>query len=119
MNDAQKEMVLARLDEFTCRRCSECCRQPGYVYLANGEAERIAAHLKMDLYDFTDQYTDVVERRRLVLKKAQGEDCVFLTADGCSVHAVKPKQCRDFPSVWRTERSFDYCLGLQALKESV
>ncbi len=120
MNDSQKERVLVRLEEFTCRRCNECCRQPGYVYLADGEAERIAASLELELYDFTGRYTDLVDRRRLVLKKASGgEDCIFLTPDGCSVHAAKPKQCRDFPSAWRTQRSFDYCQGLRALKETV
>ncbi len=66
-------------NEFQCQRCNECCRKPGYVYLKEGEAERIAEFLKMPLYDFTDEYCDVIDQRRLVLKKLPNEVCIFLT----------------------------------------
>lgn len=104
-----------KIERFECQRCNECCRQPGYVYLAGGEAETIAAFLGMDLYDFTDRYCEIVDRRRLVLKKHADESCVFLNASGCSIHAAKPVQCKDFPFRWRTERSFQYCQGLKKL----
>lgn len=101
--------------EFECRRCNECCRRPGYVYLKEGEAERIASYLKMPLYDFTDEYCDVIDRRRLVLKKLPNEVCIFLEANGCRIHDVKPEQCRDFPYRWHTPASWDYCAGLRGL----
>ncbi len=110
-----KDKIVQNLDRFVCQRCNQCCLQPGFVYLREGEAEALAAHLTMDVYAFTDQYTDVLDRRQLVLKKKNGEACVFLTEQGCSVHAVKPRQCRDFPFSWRTEKSFDYCEGLKKL----
>jgi Fe-S-cluster containining protein len=105
----------AKLKNFECQRCNECCRQPGFVYLEAGEAERIADDLKLELYAFTDRFCEVEERRRLVLKKHADEACIFLRAEGCSIHAVKPRQCRDFPVKWRTPRSLEYCAGLKKL----
>ncbi len=117
--------------EFSCQRCNACCRQPGFVYLKEGEAERIAAYLKMTLYDFTDQYCEVIDRRRLVLKKLPDEICVFLAPfqssnddkpfeeGGCRIHAVKPEQCRDFPYRWHTSESFEYCMGLRTITPTV
>ena len=117
MNTAH-EKILQRLNEFACRRCNACCEQPGFVYLKEGEAEAMARFLRMELYAFTEQFAEVLERRRLVLKKkSSGEACVFLTAEGCGVYPVRPAQCRDFPRGWRTQRSFDYCEGLRALEK--
>lgn len=104
-----------KLNEFSCQRCNLCCRQPGYVYLGEEEAERIAAFLQINVYQFTAEYCEVLERRHLVLKKHADESCVFLNAQGCQVHAVKPQQCRDFPVRWRTPRSLEYCEGLKKL----
>ena len=108
-------------NDFQCQRCNECCRKPGYVYLKEGEAERIAEFLKIPLYDFTDEYCDVIDRRRLVLKKLPNEVCIFLTLqsgsdnEGCHIHTVKPEQCRDFPYRWHTPASWEYCAGLREL----
>ena len=104
-----------RLEEFVCQRCNECCRQPGFVYLNSSEAESIAAFLKISAFDFVNQYCDLQDRSRLVLKKNSDESCIFLSAEGCSIHPVKPAQCRGFPVKWRTINSFDYCAGLKAL----
>lgn len=109
------EDLAIRMESFGCRRCNECCRQPGFVYLGPGEAERTAAFLKLELYDFTARYCDLLDRRQLVLKKHQDEACVFLTDEGCGIHSVKPRQCIDFPVKWHTPRSFDYCQGLKIL----
>lgn len=105
-------------EKFGCRRCNACCKQPGFVYLKEGEAERMAEYLGMLVYDFTDQFCDVVNRRRLVLKKSPDEVCVFLENAGCRIQAVKPQQCRDFPAKWRTVKSFEYCQGLKELMNS-
>ena len=104
-----------KLKQFECQRCNECCRQPGFVYLENGEAERIAQFLNLDIYEFTNRCCAIQDRRKLVLKKMADESCIFLTNSGCSIHEVKPKQCVDFPVNWRTERSFSYCKGLKKL----
>lgn len=112
MSEEETRELLRR---FECSRCLECCRKPGYVYLKKGEEEGMAAYLQMDAYDFVEKYCEVMERRRLVLKKNSDESCVFLTAEGCRVHPAKPEQCRDFPVRWRTPASFSYCEGMKRL----
>lgn len=75
----------------------------------------MAAFLSQDPYDFTEDFCEVIDRRHLVLKKQADEACVFLSAEGCRVHEVKPAQCVEFPFRWHTPRSFDYCEGLKTL----
>ena len=96
-------------DTFVCRQCGNCCRVEGRVLLREGEIETIAAHLEMDIHAFTEDYTLLsADRRGLCLTETNDGTCVFLTtANRCRIHAVKPRQCRDFPSRWRypdTER---------------
>ena len=106
------------LEKFVCQRCNACCKKPGFVYLKEGEADHIAKFLKLDVYEFTQKYCDIQDRMRLVLKKQQSEACVFLSGQGCRVHEVKPQQCADFPVRWRTENSFDYCVGLKKILDT-
>ena len=111
------ELLQSKIEkEFKCRRCNACCRQPGFVYLHPGEAENIAAFLDIDLYHFTSEFCELQDRRKLVLKKKNGEECIFLDENGCRIHAAKPGQCREFPVKWRTAASLDYCAGIQAIK---
>jgi hypothetical protein len=100
---------------FQCRRCSACCRQPGFVYLTPADTERLAACLRMDVYQLTESYCLLLDRRHLVLQKNPDESCLFLELGGCSVYEGRPSQCRDFPSNWKTKRSMDYCEGLRNL----
>ena len=39
------------MKNFSCRRCGNCCRWPGAVKLAEGEAEAIAVFLNMSEED--------------------------------------------------------------------
>lgn len=75
----------------------------------------MAAHLKMPVFDFVNEFCDLQDRTRLILKKKNGEDCILLNEEGCIVHPAKPRQCKEFPFKWRTARSFDYCQGLKAI----
>jgi uncharacterized protein len=103
------------MKKFRCQRCSACCRQPGFVYLKEGDAERLAAHLSMDIYQFTETYCILRDRHHLVLKKRTDETCLFLGVNGCAVYEARPLQCRDFPLNWKTERSLNYCEGLKRI----
>ena len=98
---------------FQCQRCSACCRQPGFVYLKEEDTERLAACLKIDIYQFTGTYCLLMDRKQLALKKNPDETCLFLGASGCTVYAARPAQCRDFPLSWKTERSQNYCEGMK------
>lgn len=110
-----RETLEEKLKSFVCQQCNECCKKPGFVYLEAGEAPKIAEYLGMSEFDFVNQYCELEERRKLVLKKLEDERCIFLSETGCQVHAAKPSQCRDFPTKWRTKSSFDYCAGLVKL----
>ena len=70
--------------------------------------------------DFESRY---IVRYRHVLRLRRPADsrkhCVFLTADGCSIHEVKPTQCRTYPfwpsliqsrEMWKEEGKF--CPGI-------
>ncbi len=98
---------------FQCQRCGACCKQPGFVYLASGEAERLADHFKIDVYAFTEDYSLLLDRQHLVLRKNPDESCLFWGKEGCSIYAVRPAQCREFPLSWKTENSQNYCEGLK------
>jgi Fe-S-cluster containining protein len=103
------------LGRFRCQRCNECCKKPGFVYLQTGESARIAEFLGMPEFEFVNEFCEVEDRRKLVLKKHPEESCIFLTPEGCRIHASKPQQCLDFPVKWRTPASFSYCEGLKEL----
>jgi uncharacterized protein len=104
-----------QLSKFECQRCHECCKKPGFVYLNEKEEEGIAAFLKLSVFDFVNQFCELLDRRQLVLKKLPNEHCIFLSESGCQIHPAKPQQCRDFPVKWRTPASLQYCAGIQKL----
>ena len=86
---------------YHCRRCASCCRWPGYVALTQADIQRIAAFLGLSEYDFIEQYTRLEPGRRgLALTDHAGGACIFLDGCDCTVHPVKPEQCRGFPQEW-------------------
>ena len=104
------------MNTFQCQRCGACCKQPGFVYLKEGDAERLAARLGMDIYQFTEKNCLLINRQHLVLRKHADETCLFLKDEGCAVYAERPAQCREFPVNWRTERSLIYCEGMKKIQ---
>ena len=91
-----------RLKEFKCIRCQACCREKGYVRLLSSEPDAIAHYLGMDVYDFIQAYTRVTrDRQTLSLTEQPDGACIFLTAQGCRIQAVKPLQCKNFPHAWK------------------
>jgi len=103
---------------FHCVRCGACCRVPGYVALAAGESESIAAFLGLDVYTFTERYTTLTwNRRDLSLIEKEDGGCVFLQDDNtCRIQSVKPAQCKGFPFLWRSPRLEKECAALRAAK---
>lgn len=82
---------------FRCvRGCTNCCTRKGFVYLSGADVERAAAWLGMTREDFESRY--VYRTRHLFrLRKPPGAECPFLDSNGCTIHPVKPTQCRLFP----------------------
>ena len=51
--------------------------------------------------EFIETHTRLrADRRGLALKAREDHSCIFLDGNCCTVQAVKPQQCRDFPNRW-------------------
>jgi Fe-S-cluster containining protein len=82
---------------FRCQRgCTNCCEVQGYVYLTEDNLREAARFLGMTAAAFERRY--VYRTRHLLrLRKPRDKQCHFLVGGGCSIHPVKPVQCRLFP----------------------
>lgn len=78
---------------YTCGRCSRCCRDKG-IMLNPYEVLRLARHEGLSTTEFIRQYTDTAGTQ---LQQRIDGSCVFLTAQGCGVHAARPLVCRIYP----------------------
>ena len=104
---------------FECQPgCTNCCTQSGDVYLNEDDITRIASYLEMERPAFQKRYLrqcNYGKRLRIPLPRS----CPFLLEGGCSIHEVKPLQCRAFPywpenvetrAAWKALRR--YCPGV-------
>ncbi len=104
---------------FQCQPgCTECCTQRGFVHLTEADVERAAAFLNMTPAAFEQKY--IYRRKHLRrLRIAPETRCFFLKDGGCTIHAVKPTQCRIFPywpelleSKREWKKTAQYCPGI-------
>jgi Fe-S-cluster containining protein len=66
------------------------------LYITQRDLERMAEYLKLTPGEFETRY--VFRTRHLLrLRKPRNKQCHFLEDGGCSVHSVKPVQCRLYP----------------------
>lgn len=98
------EKIVIELGKIDCRskKCVHCCKY-GSGFLADGEEERIARFLKITKEGLINKYLEEGEKfntKRLKPKllkeksKPYGK-CIFLDENkGCTIHEVKPMQCR-------------------------
>lgn len=107
---------------FACQpACTRCCEVSGYVYLTEADVANAARHLGMTQEAFEQRYIYRTRHLRRIRKPRAGrsKQCPFLKDGGCSIHAVKPQQCRLFPfwpelvesrAAWR--RTARWCPGI-------
>jgi Fe-S-cluster containining protein len=82
---------------FECQAgCTNCCQQKGFVYLTEADLLRIAKFVGMRVADFERRYV-YRTKNQLRLRSPRHTQCHFLREGGCSIHPVKPTQCRIFP----------------------
>lgn len=84
---------------FACTRCGNCCTgEPGSVRVSEAETEGLAAFLGLDLADFHERFTRLLDDGATSLTERENHECVFWSAtDGCTVYAARPRQCRTWP----------------------
>lgn len=87
---------------FECTRCGNCCTgAPGTVKVSEQETEELAALVGLDLADFCERFTRLVDGDTVSLIERSNGDCIFWSAsEGCLVYAARPRQCRTWP-FWR------------------
>lgn len=89
--------MMAQGLRFECQPgCTECCTQRGFVYLTEADLARAAKFLGMTPAAFERRYVYRTSKR-LRLRVPRESQCHFLRDGGCSIHPVKPTQCRIFP----------------------
>jgi uncharacterized protein len=83
---------------FECTRCGKCCSGfPGFVWVNEAEVLAIAEFRGEPLEEVLGLYTRVVNGRR-TLRDRGNDDCVFFDREvGCTIYAVRPRQCRTWP----------------------
>jgi len=90
---------------FGCTQCGACCTgAPGRVRVSEAEVEAISEFRKQSAEDFRRSETRMVEGERWLRERPNGE-CVLFEDGRCSVHPVKPKQCRLYPFWFNNVRS--------------
>lgn len=85
---------------FQCIGCGDCCRRPGEVRFDDETFEGIAKHLRLSLEEFRQTYHvhfDPNDKETWIVENASDEACPFLVEDRCSIHSVRPRQCRTYP----------------------
>jgi Fe-S-cluster containining protein len=88
---------MAQALRFECQPgCTECCRQKGFVYLAEADVAQAAQFLGLEPAEFERRYV-YRTRNRMRLRVPRDASCHFLREGGCSIHPAKPTQCRIFP----------------------
>src|SRR5579859_5667354 len=104
---------------FECQPgCTACCEQKGFVYLTEADLVRVAGFMGMKPLEFERKYC-YRTRHLLRLRVPRDVNCHFLRDGGCSIHAVKPTQCRIFPfwpelveSRREWKKTAQYCPGI-------
>jgi hypothetical protein len=89
--------MLSADEPFACTQCGECCKGFGGTYVTEQEIAAIAAYLDISAEDFVARYCVRSGGRPLLGQKPDGY-CLFF-AGNCSIHAVKPRMCRNWPYI--------------------
>lgn len=81
---------------FGCTQCGQCCARPGEIYLTESDALRISNYLRLSVKEFRKAWCvrDGVEWKMVV---TEAKSCPFFVERRCTIHDVKPIQCRTYP----------------------
>jgi hypothetical protein len=84
------------------------------VRVTEGEIGAIAAHLGIEENAFIQDFTRLRPNRGgLALIDREDGACYFLEGNECTIQAVKPQQCKDFPNAWNFPGWRDICKAIE------
>ena len=78
---------------YACHACSRCCHDK-IIHVNPYEVGRLAQNLNLSTTEVLSRYTTA---NGATLKHTEQGACVFLTGQGCGVHADRPLVCRLYP----------------------
>lgn len=85
------QKIISKID---CLDCANCCKSTPAL-LTKKDIKRIAAYIKITPRQFIHKYVIQDINGELSFRKVP---CVFLEEDNkCSIYAVRPKACREYP----------------------
>ncbi len=103
---------------FECTQCGQCCSRPGVVMMTPVELVKIANSLSVTI-EYIQQMCLEFDGQHWLLEVPEDSHCPFLLNNRCSVHSVKPEQCRTYPfweEIVETDASWDaeaaFCPGI-------
>ena len=106
---------------FECQSdCFKCCTKTGIVYFDKVSIGNASKVINLSPRRFKNKFLKR-DDGEWIHEVEIGNSCAFLTPDGCSIHFVKPTQCRSYPfwhgnmtskSIWKLEGSF--CPGIDS-----
>jgi len=90
---------------FRCTECGACCTgAPGRVRVSEEELQAISEYRNELLETLIASKTREKDGVRMLQERENG-DCVFFEEGRCSIHPVKPTQCRLYPFWFQNVRS--------------
>lgn len=98
----KKQTPLSKILELgkKCDRKNNCCKH-GSGFLCNDDLKNIAKHLGTTEKEVTEKYLEEKElfNTKLLRPKLKSQnkpygECIFFEEKGCSIHKVKPLQCK-------------------------
>ena len=108
---------------FQCTGCGACCKRPGVVEFTPLDILRISQYLEMSQEEFTQTYLSL-NTDGWIVNVEDEQPCLFLDDNQCTIHDVKPEQCRSYPFwpeiiktryTWKAEGA--YCEGIDEGKK--
>ncbi len=82
-------------DIFKCIQCGDCCRGYGGTVVSEADIAVIAAYVGVDGQTFKTRYCRH-SGNKLILAQGNEGYCIFWDRI-CTIHAVKPRMCREWP----------------------
>lgn len=100
--ETKEEEILSALQEkaqsrFECQVCGTCCQGEGGIYLNPEEEKRIAEFLGLPVEVFLSRFCLEKNGRIYIHVRETDGYCHFAVEGRCTIHAVKPTPCRQWP----------------------